>query len=843
MNMPIQASIAAALENRRGQREHIEQLHRTWLTLSGSIDTMLGAVTDASGRLGLGESLTPEQLTVTGEPRLEKSEAEIRELRQAVSALAPDIEAINRRVHRETVNIGVIGRTQAGKSTLLRTITGLGPETIPSTDLNPTTAARSRMFHSPGRADADITLLTWPEFRDSYLEPLHRQAGRDDPVPASPDEFLHYPYTRLLEAHRGRRGDSESGLIEQKYLNRLCVAQESFDSYRDLLTGSERTLHIEQLRELRPYVAYPENDKDLRRPYHAVRDVRIYCAFPGVDVENLVLVDLPGAGEAGLDIDRQFLRDLKNEVDVLLQIKRPTEGHAFFDETDWDVLRLADAARMGVAAADFVSVVINSDPSHVTPAMLDNAAAKAREVVERNSLPLLVGNAADTAEVREDIFGPVLRGLAEHLAQMDLAAAGAVLTQARGLAERAINLADWLADMARRREERVPDEEKALRTEAKRLRNTIAKELSDLRSQYDLQVRDAEPVPEVSDSITMARDRLMKWADSGFGAGSHRHWLALIEPAMIADPGETRDDQCTLLRQELREEFSQVDGSLASAVGRLHQAVATILQTRLSTHLVPEGASPLNALLATAQQHRLETLSAALEELIQFPTSYGSIFLRVGRPIVRQITPRHGQIPGEHGMSAPGEPGMSAPGEDQMGSRAAKVGRSLYAGARKGVTAAGTAGGHPAVVVGVAGAQVAAELAPIFAEWIWQEQITDDSADGLHEVLYKAFRQAVERIDERMRDEAGRLTEVLAAVVDQFFDQFARSPGVEEEFARLCWPIRQVLWPATFDGRAAAVAAALRQVADAASASGEAARAVLASASSADRRASGPRSG
>ena len=55
MNMPIQASIAAALENRRGQREHIEQLHRTWLALSGSIDTMLGAVTDlddSGGRRG-----------------------------------------------------------------------------------------------------------------------------------------------------------------------------------------------------------------------------------------------------------------------------------------------------------------------------------------------------------------------------------------------------------------------------------------------------------------------------------------------------------------------------------------------------------------------------------------------------------------------------------------------------------------------------------------------------------------------------------------------------------------------------------------------------------------------
>jgi hypothetical protein len=179
---------------------------------------------------------------------------------------------------------------------------------------------------------------------------------------------------------------------------------------------------------------------------------------------------------------------------------------------------------------------------------------------------------------------------------------------------------------------------------------------------------------------------------------------------------------------------------------------------------------------------------------------------------------------------------MSAPGEDQMGSRAAKVSRSLMAGAWKGVTAAGATGGNPAVAIGVAGVQVAAELAPVSAEWIWQEQITDDSADGLHDVLYKAFSQAVEEIDERMRDEAGRLTEVLAAVVDQFFDQFARTPGVEEEFAKLCWPVRQVLWPTTFDGRAADMAAGLRQLADAASASGQAARAVLASASSANRR-------
>src|SRR5450755_423461 len=472
MEVDIRASIAAALDSRRSQQEPIARLHRAWRALNECVEQLTVTITRTGGQFASLGHPTSGQLTVVSELEAERNAEDLQQLRHALTALTPDIEAIERRVNRKTVNIGVIGRAQAGKSTLLRTITQLGPKTIPSTSLNPTTAARSRILHSPGRADAEITLLTWDEFRDGYLAPLHRETGRDDPVPPRPDDFASYPYRHFLQEASRSRQDSESEIIQQKFLKRLCVAQESFMSYRDLLTGPTRQLDVE-LPDLRPYVAYPENENDRRRPYHAVRDVRIDCPFPGVDVENLVLVDLPGAGEAGLDIDRQFLRDLKNEVDVLLQIKRPTEGHAFFDETDWDVLRLADAARMGVAAADFVSVVINSDPSHVTPAMLDNAAAKAREVVERNSLPLLVGNVADTAEVREDIFGPVLRGLAEHLAQMDLAAAAAVLTQARGLAERAINLADWLADIARRREKRVPDEEKALRTEAKRLRNTI----------------------------------------------------------------------------------------------------------------------------------------------------------------------------------------------------------------------------------------------------------------------------------------------------------------------------------------------------------------------------------
>ncbi len=92
---------------------------------------------------------TAEQAIVAREIEAEPGAAEIRDLQQAIAALTPDLVAIRNRIDRDTVNIGVIGRAKAGKSTLLRTITDLGEEAIPSTELNPTTAARSRILHSP----------------------------------------------------------------------------------------------------------------------------------------------------------------------------------------------------------------------------------------------------------------------------------------------------------------------------------------------------------------------------------------------------------------------------------------------------------------------------------------------------------------------------------------------------------------------------------------------------------------------------------------------------------------------------------------------------------------------
>ncbi len=60
-------------------------------------------------------------------------------------------------------------------------------------------------------------------------------------------------------------------------------------------------------------------------------------------------------------------------------------------------------------------------------------------------LRLRVGDVADPAQVREEVLGPVLRGLAGRLATMDQMAAGAVLTRAADVARRALALSDRLA--------------------------------------------------------------------------------------------------------------------------------------------------------------------------------------------------------------------------------------------------------------------------------------------------------------------------------------------------------------------------------------------------------------
>lgn len=423
-------------ESRRSLRDQVDRLRDAWQALA----SLFG------------------ELSIPGPADGEASGA-AQELLSSIAAMASDVELIATRVHRETVNIGVVGRAGAGKSTLLQSITGLGDAVIPAVSYRPATAAASEIINIPGPSRADVTLLTWGEFRDDYLAPLHRDAGFPA-APSTPDEFASYPYESIQQSLPSGSGTGPE-IVQQMYVPRLRVAQESFPSYRDLLTGRERVLRIQQLADLRPFVSYPADDADRHRPYHAVRGIRIYCEFPSSDAADLVLVDLPGTGEAGRDIDGRVLQEKKSQVDVLLQVIRPSLENAFFSESDWEVLGLVDTVRMGADRSDFISIVINHDPARVSPGVLD-AIPNIREIAERNGLRLFVVNAADPAEVRARLLDPLLGGLSDRLADMDRAVVHDVASRASDVAGRCMSVAELLADEVSRREGHVRAEERDL---------------------------------------------------------------------------------------------------------------------------------------------------------------------------------------------------------------------------------------------------------------------------------------------------------------------------------------------------------------------------------------------
>src|SRR5512144_2587270 len=157
IDLDLAARSGQALEGRRSQRDFVEALRGTWTAVTEGVEKRVATTMVAADRLPRGEGQTGGQ--VGEEATTMKLQVQFGSGRSAVERLGArmdearrQVEAVCARVGRETVNIGVIGSTKAGKSTLLRTITGLPDSVIPSFDYDPTTAAPSRIYHTAGQA-------------------------------------------------------------------------------------------------------------------------------------------------------------------------------------------------------------------------------------------------------------------------------------------------------------------------------------------------------------------------------------------------------------------------------------------------------------------------------------------------------------------------------------------------------------------------------------------------------------------------------------------------------------------------------------------------------------------
>lgn len=334
--------------------------------------------------------------------------------------------SVKARLSRNTVNVGVSGRARVGKSTLLQSVSGLTDNQVPTGDDINVTAVRSRIFH----ASAPRALLTFHS-RSSFLEEVvwpYFTELEVVPAPTSIDAFTDLDLVAEMES---RRATTDGGLTVhvESLWSRLIQIQEAVPSIKQHLDQGELTLT--DLDKLRPYVAYPTKEQDKAeverrevapRDYLAVRDCRIESPFPETAVDRLGIVDLPGLGEVASGIDDKILTGLRDEVDVVLLMKRAAVGLTPVDDTDVKAADLIGRARGDIAdTRDFAWIVINAskgDESRVE-AMRGQILTRLNFGKADSRYLTLQADARDAADVHQAVLVPVLDRLTERLPAMD----------------------------------------------------------------------------------------------------------------------------------------------------------------------------------------------------------------------------------------------------------------------------------------------------------------------------------------------------------------------------------------------------------------------------------------
>lgn len=344
---------------------------------------------------------------------------------QALAEAAKNAETcLERAVHRlsrETVNIGVAGLARQGKSTLLKSLTGLDDNAIPTGGTDFCTAARS-LIRNSRQTRAVIVRHNRESFLRETVLPYY-DAFNLAPKPRDLREFIATPLPKISE--------QASSNDKNLYLT-LADIHASIARVDSMLTGGETEI---PLGDVRGWVTKDKGD----RKYLAVRKAVVEAPFPFKEMPaQLRLIDLPGLGEMALNIGTELMRTVAEQADLVLVVKMPQATGAGWGGPDIEILDIMRRAVPDLELRDWILLTLNhtNTPGHKNKANIDSLL----NTVSSRDLEGIAVRTCDCSSpdaVRDEVVKPAMRLLMEKAGALDLArlqAASQAVEKLRGSA-------------------------------------------------------------------------------------------------------------------------------------------------------------------------------------------------------------------------------------------------------------------------------------------------------------------------------------------------------------------------------------------------------------------------
>ena len=464
-----------------------------------------------------------------------------------ISGVIADYERELARFERKSLCIGIGGQARVGKSTFLQSVTGLGEDQIPTSDKFFTTAIRSRIENSrEGVAIADF------HSEESFLrEVIHPICDKlHIAKPYSLDEFRREELSISPDEPQTQENDD--------LLKRLKDAQEGLDSYKCFLNGKcgERI----ELNDLRPYVAYPENGLKAG-PYLAVSNLLIRAPFPSTDVTQLEVVDLPGLGEAGIDIAKIQTKGMENICDITLMMKRPTDTNVEWTRIDSNALDAMSAA-VPLLKDQTKYTVILANVGHADNERAEACIKSIRDSVKQRPFKIVSCDAKNRDSIKSDTMPEILNFLAENLPIIDNAIIDGLNRNASAARE------SIKSDIDRIRKDcsKICGASKQGYDFRKDIHDNLAEVLEGIRE--IMKEKASKPDTEWEKEVDRIREEVKKWIDNGCGYGSENGLKDAIEKEIRRRHSQPADviNGC---RTKFREEWEKMDLHLEKRIAKM----------------------------------------------------------------------------------------------------------------------------------------------------------------------------------------------------------------------------------------------------------------------------------